>query len=93
MGTFNLMICEDLQNKYETNVKNIEDITQVSEALKDMHILDNFTDKNLISLYHHRVRCLDDGLDEKEYLQRRYYKTFGIRPEKYILNINKFEKK
>jgi len=56
-----------------------------------MKVLENFEDKELIKLYQYRVRNIDDGLDETEYNKRIYDLTFGLEPEYFYIQKNKFE--
>ena len=59
--------------------------------MKQMKVLENFEDKELIKLYQYRVRNIDDGLDETEYNKRIYDLTFGLEPEYFYIQKNKFE--
>ena len=53
MGTFNLMICEDLYNRFDgQQPHDMDNVNAVGEALQSMRVLEDFTDKNLLELYH-----------------------------------------
>ena len=46
-------------------------------------MLENVHDKELITLFEDRIKNLDEGLDEQQYLQRKDILMYGMSPKSF----------